>query len=115
MVSFGNLLENFYAPSELLCSFRSFTSFCEIIKEFDFIDSFLSTEDGSLTVFVPTNAAFEASEGNEDFDFFSLTSEQSINVLMYHVIITEENALYYNDLECGRLTRTANRQCPHKM
>ena len=29
---------------------------------------------------------------------------------MYHVIITEENALYYKDLECGRLTRTANRQ-----
>jgi len=70
----------------------------------------LSTEDGSLTVFVPTNAAFEALEGNEDFDFSPLTSKQSIYVLMYHVIIAEENALYYKDLECGGLTRTANRQ-----
>eukprot|EP00535_Pseudo-nitzschia_heimii_P007824 CAMPEP_0197174330 /NCGR_PEP_ID=MMETSP1423-20130617/899_1 /TAXON_ID=476441 /ORGANISM="Pseudo-nitzschia heimii, Strain UNC1101" /LENGTH=771 /DNA_ID=CAMNT_0042623247 /DNA_START=107 /DNA_END=2419 /DNA_ORIENTATION=- len=93
---------------DLLCSVVSFSSICELIHEFDVVDSFAPNSDVSLTVFAPVNEAFEYLTGNTEFDFRSLTSKQSAYVLSYHVIATETDPFTFADLECGSTTQTVN-------
>jgi len=93
---------------DLLCSFDNFSNFCELIDELDLDDLFSPIADNLLTVFAPNNKAFEALEGNEEFDFNTLTTKQSIYVLLYHVVAMEGNSLTYADLECGLTTETLN-------
>ena len=93
---------------DVLCNIVSFSRFCELIHEFDLVDSLSPNPDESLTVFAPVNDAFEVLAGIQEFDFSSLTPKQSAYVLSYHVISTKTDPFTYANLECGSTTRTIN-------
>lgn len=95
---------------DLVCSVGNLSKVCKLFGQFDLVDSFSPTGNiTAVTVFVPTNEAFEVLEGNDDFDFDVMTTEQSIYVLLYHVIALEgTNSFSYSDLECGKLLKTSN-------
>lgn len=93
---------------DILCDDDRFSNFCELIYKFDLVNLFLPTADDSLTVFAPTDEAFEALEDNEEFGPEVLTYDQSIYILLYHVINSEGSALAYGDLMCSALIETAN-------
>ena len=94
---------------QIICSDERFSTFCELINEYDLVDYLLSNAF-TLTVFAPTNSAFKAMKDNELLDFDDLTREQSIYVLLYHfvVVVAEETVYTYSDLECSGLLKTAN-------
>jgi uncharacterized surface protein with fasciclin (FAS1) repeats len=93
---------------DLLCSVGDFSNFCKLISDSGLNVFFSPIANTSLTLFVPTNEAFEALEGNEDYDYDSLTTEQSAYLLLSHVIVNEGNPFTYADLECGTTTERAN-------
>lgn len=92
----------------VLCDDERFTRFCNLIEQFDLSDFFLPTRDTSLAVFAPTDDAFKALEGNEDFDFDMMTIQESIYVLLYHVVRIEDSTLAFTNIECSGLLKTTN-------
>ena len=103
---------------EIICDVLGafLSTYCELIHEYELTALFeVTADDLPLTVFVPDNNAFKTLEGNEVFgfdpkkiEFDSLTKDEAIFVLLYHVVNTEAQSYSDSDLECGQLTRTAN-------
>mmetsp|Transcript_30619 Transcript_30619/g.35193 ORF Transcript_30619/g.35193 Transcript_30619/m.35193 type:complete len:582 (+) Transcript_30619:651-2396(+) len=94
---------------QIICSDDRFSTFCDLINKYDLVDYFLSNSF-SLTVFAPTSKAFKSIKDNGLLDFGELTREQSLYVLLYHVVVVvaEETVHTYSNLECGGLLKTAN-------
>lgn len=79
---------------QIICSDDRFSTFCDLINEYDLVDYFLSNAF-TLTVFPTTKNAFKAMKDNELLDFDELTREQSIYVLLYHfVVVVAEETVY---------------------
>jgi len=91
---------------DLLCSIGDFSKFCALIGEFNLGDWFSPGADNhSLTIFAPTNLAFEDLDGAFD----SLDTTQAVHVLLYHVTAADDGtAIAFEDFECDQELEMAN-------
>jgi uncharacterized surface protein with fasciclin (FAS1) repeats len=92
--------------ADLLCSIGDFSKFCALIGKFNLSDWFSpGADNNSLTIFAPTNLAFE----DLDLDFDSLSTTQAIHVLLYHVTAMDDGtAIAFHDFECDQELEMAN-------
>jgi uncharacterized surface protein with fasciclin (FAS1) repeats len=114
-----------YNTEDTICSERNtssessnykFTTFCNLINEYDIIDEyFYGNDDKALTIFVPTDEAFIQWEYNYYNNVVGAAIDEESEeeyykfILLYHIIIAD-NVFTYNELQCKILLETLNGQ-----
>ena len=74
---------------------KHFSTLCSLVSSNPDIAAILSSTTTDFTVFAPTNDAFDAIASTVS----SLTTEQVVDVLLYHVVAGQK--VFSSDLECG--------------